>query len=85
MPLSRYDRFFGGRKGSAAKAHAAMVAQYGEKKAEEVFYATKNRNARKGKNPFFGSSLPFELGREGGPWFAGARPSAPSSFTRRGK
>lgn len=39
MPLSRYDKHFGG-KGGAEKAHAAMVEQYGKEKAEEVFYAT---------------------------------------------
>ena len=49
MPLSKYDRYFGG-KGGAAKAHSAMVSEYGEKKGEEVFYATKNkRKKRKGR------------------------------------
>jgi hypothetical protein len=43
MPLSKYDRYFGG-KGGATKAHAAMAKEYGEKKGEEVFYATMNRN-----------------------------------------
>jgi len=42
MPLSKYDALFGG-KGGAEKAHAAMVQQYGAKKAEQVFYATKNK------------------------------------------
>jgi len=42
MPLSRYDKYYGGT-GGAEKAHAAMVEQYGEKKAEEVFYATLNK------------------------------------------
>ena len=48
MPLSDYDRWFGG-KGGAAKAHAAMVAQYGEKKGEAVFYATMNKKKKTGK------------------------------------
>lgn len=43
MPLSRYNKAFGGGKGSAEKAHAAMVSKYGEKKGERVFYATVNR------------------------------------------
>lgn len=43
MPLSKYDKEFGGKKGSAAKAHAAMVKEYGEEKGERVFYATKNK------------------------------------------
>ena len=46
MPLSRYNKEFGGKAGSAAKAHSAMTKQYGEKKGEQVFYAT--RNKRKG-------------------------------------
>ena len=43
MPMSRYNKAFGGSKGSAAKAHAAMVKEYGEKKGESVFYATVNK------------------------------------------
>lgn len=43
MPLSRYNSSFGGKKGSAEKAHSAMVDTYGEKKGEQVFYATKNK------------------------------------------
>jgi hypothetical protein len=42
MPMSRYDKFYGG-KGGAKKAHAAMVAQYGADKGERVFYATLNK------------------------------------------
>lgn len=42
MPLSKYDAQFGG-KGGATKAHAAMVKEYGAKKGERVFYATKNK------------------------------------------
>ena len=48
MPLSKYNAQFGGKTGSAAKAHSAMVKEYGEKKGEKVFYATKNK--RKGKS-----------------------------------
>lgn len=51
MPHSKYDRYFGG-KGGAAKAHAAMMKEYGEKKGESVFYAT--INARKGKTALTG-------------------------------
>lgn len=43
MPLSKYDRQFGGA-GGAEKAFNAMRQQYGKKKGEKVFYATKNRN-----------------------------------------
>ena len=42
MPLAKYDKWFGG-KGGARKAHASMLKEYGEKKGEEVFYATKNK------------------------------------------
>lgn len=44
MPLSKYNKEFGGKKGSAAKAHAAMIKEYGQKKGEQVFYATKNKH-----------------------------------------
>jgi len=43
MPLSRYNAAFGGKKGSAAKAKRRMLQQYGAKKGEQVFYATKNK------------------------------------------
>lgn len=43
MPLSRYNAAFGGAKGSAEKAHAAMVKEYGPKKGESVFYAKVNK------------------------------------------
>ena len=46
MPLSKYDAMFGG-KGGAAKAHAALVKQHGDKKGEEVFYATMNAHKKK--------------------------------------
>lgn len=44
MPLSKYNKAFGGKKGSATKAYRAMRKQYGAKRGEEVFYATKNKN-----------------------------------------
>jgi hypothetical protein len=43
MPLYKYDKQFGGKPGSAAKAKAAMTQEYGEKKGTSVFYATKNK------------------------------------------
>ena len=48
MPLSKYNKFFGGKAGSAAKAHASMVEQYGPKKGESVFYALKNKRKKGG-------------------------------------
>ncbi len=47
MPLSKYDKDFGG-KGGATKAHSAMVKEYGEKKGESVFYALKNKREHAG-------------------------------------
>ena len=46
MPLSKNNAEFGGKPGSAAKAHAAMVKEYGAKKGESVFYATKNKRKK---------------------------------------
>ena len=47
MPISKYNRYFGGEKGSAQKAKNAMADEYGADKGERVFYATKNRNKKK--------------------------------------
>ena len=47
MPVDKYDPQFGNKPGGAAKALAAMQKTYGDKKkAESVFYATKNRNKK---------------------------------------
>lgn len=45
MPISKYDRVFGG-KGSAAKALEAMKKRYGPEKGRRVFYATINKRRR---------------------------------------
>lgn len=47
MPLSKYNAAFGGKRSSAEKAHAAMISEYGEKKGEQVFYATKNKRLKR--------------------------------------
>jgi len=49
VPLAKYNAQFGGKKGSAAKAHSAMAKEYGTKKGEQVFYATKNKHKSEGK------------------------------------
>lgn len=46
MPSAADDRYFGG-KGGSAKAHAAMVKQYGSKKAEQVYHATMNKKKKR--------------------------------------
>jgi hypothetical protein len=40
MPISKYDRHFGG---NASKALRAMIRKYGAKKGRQVFYATVNK------------------------------------------
>lgn len=43
MPLSTEDRFFGGKKGAAEKAHAAIIKQYGMAEGTRIFYALLNK------------------------------------------
>lgn len=47
VPISKYNRYFGGKKGSAAETLAAMIRRYGEKKGRSIFYATVNQRKRK--------------------------------------
>lgn len=49
MPLSAYDRFYGGKRGSAAKALRGMQDTYGTAKGKRVFYALMNDRRRAGK------------------------------------
>ncbi len=48
MPISKYNKAFGGKAGSAAKAKEAMREEYGSEKGERVFYASKNKGKIKG-------------------------------------
>jgi hypothetical protein len=59
VPISKYDSYFGGKKGAAEKTLAAMVKEYGPEKGKRIFYATKNRNAKRKKK----SGLHKALGR----------------------
>lgn len=43
MPISRYNAAFGGKPGSAQKAHDAMMKEYGAKEGTSVFYAMVNK------------------------------------------
>jgi len=43
MPMSVYNKWFGGEKGAAGKAKAAMKSHYGAEKGESVFYAKVNK------------------------------------------
>lgn len=49
MPVSKYNKVFGGKKGSAAKAMEAMRSTYGGEKGERVFYAFINKKKEKKK------------------------------------
>jgi hypothetical protein len=46
-PIGEYDKYFGGKPGSAKKAYDSMIDQYGEEKGKEVFYATMNKKKNK--------------------------------------
>lgn len=46
MPISKYNKFFGGKEDSAEKAKSAMSKEYGSKKGEQVFYALKNKRRK---------------------------------------
>jgi hypothetical protein len=47
MPLSKYNTQFGGKPGSASKAHSAMQEQYGSKRGEAIFHMLKNKRKAK--------------------------------------
>lgn len=40
MPLSKYNKFYGG---DARKARSAMIKEYGKIKGERIFYALANK------------------------------------------
>jgi len=48
MPVSRYDRLFGG-KGNAQKTLDAMRSTYGKKRGEQVFYGTVAKREHRAK------------------------------------
>lgn len=39
MPIDSYDHLFGAKKGSANKALAALIKEYGPQKGTRIFYA----------------------------------------------
>lgn len=49
MPVSDYDRWHGGKPGSAAKARRALKKTYGAEKGERVFWALTNDRRKAGK------------------------------------
>lgn len=51
MPLTKYDKIFGGQRGAAAKTLAQMKKTYGPKKGETVFYAVIAKRERKSRRP----------------------------------
>ena len=48
MPVSKYDRYFGGKRGSAQETLSSMQQEYGAKKGTSVFYALKNKRKKTG-------------------------------------
>lgn len=50
MPISKYNKFFGGKEDSAEKAKSAMSKEYGSKKGEQVFYALKEKRKKARKH-----------------------------------
>lgn len=55
MPLERYDKFFGGKRGAAAETLAKMKKTYGPKEGQTVFDATVTKRKRKATTrPRFG-------------------------------
>ena len=90
MPIGKYDKYFGG-KGGASKAKSAMATEYGAKKGEQVFYATKNKkkSAMKSNMPKGASLSPKgdigqrrgqEAVRVSGGGFKGAKIMHPSYY-----
>lgn len=49
MPVTKYDKWFGGGRGNAGKAKRAMAKHYGAQEGERVFYATMNKRKNEGK------------------------------------
>jgi hypothetical protein len=49
MPLEKYDKYFGGKKGNAEQAAKALRKEYGAQKARQVFYAIVNKRKRQRK------------------------------------
>ena len=49
MPVSRYDKYFGGQRGSAEKALKSMNRTYGPKGGEHVFYGTIAKREKKAR------------------------------------
>jgi len=49
VPIGRYEKFFGGGRGSAAKALESMKRTYGSKDGETVFWATIAKRKRRAK------------------------------------
>lgn len=46
MPLERYDKYFGGAKGSASKAAKALQKEYGAERGRGYFYAIVRKRQR---------------------------------------
>lgn len=47
MPVSKYNRYFGNKRGAAQETLSEMISRYGQKEGTRIFYATKNKRKKK--------------------------------------
>jgi hypothetical protein len=47
MPIARYNKYVGGKRGSAQETLSSMISQYGEEKGKRVFYALMAKRKKK--------------------------------------
>ena len=59
-----------------------QLSEYASTKERGMKKAPKTKKATGGKNPFFGNSLPFQLG-DGGRWFSDSRSQGAMSVGKK--
>jgi hypothetical protein len=47
LPVAKYNRYFGNKRGAAQETLSAMIARYGKEEGTRIFYATKNARKKK--------------------------------------
>jgi hypothetical protein len=47
VPIARYNKYVGGKRGAAQETLSSMISQYGEEKGKRVFYALMNKRKKK--------------------------------------
>jgi len=48
VPLTQYDKYFGGKPGSAQKAAVALKEEYGTDDGKKLFYAIVQKRKNRG-------------------------------------